>query len=67
MKKTGYKPEFAGAVEAVASTGGQILPPIMGSGAFIMAEFLGVSYSYVALAAAIPAILYYLAVFYRSI
>ncbi|MDR1192748.1 MAG: TRAP transporter fused permease subunit, partial [Peptococcaceae bacterium] len=63
MKKTGYRPEFAGAVEAVASTGGQILPPVMGSGAFIMAEYLGISYSAVALAAALPALLYYLAVF----
>lgn len=63
MKKTGYRSEFAGAVEAVASTGGQILPPVMGSGAFIMAEYLGIPYSSVALAAALPALLYYLAVF----
>lgn len=63
MKRIGYKPHFAGAVEAVSSTGGQILPPIMGAGAFIMAEFLQVSYAEVAIAAAIPAILYYLAVF----
>ena len=44
MKKVGYKPEFAGAVEASASTGGQFMPPIMGAGAFIMSEFLGISY-----------------------
>ncbi len=60
MKKTGYKSEFAGAVEAVASTGGQFAPPIMGAVGFIMAEFLGVSYVKVMLAAAIPAFLYYL-------
>jgi TRAP transporter 4TM/12TM fusion protein len=59
MKKTGYKPEFAGAVEAVASTGGQFTPPIMGAVGFIMAEFLGVSYTVVLLAAIIPAFLYY--------
>lgn len=63
MKRIGYKPFFAGAVESVASTGGQILPPIMGAGAFIMAEFLQISYAEVAIAAAIPALLYYLAVF----
>ena len=61
MKKTGYRAEFAGAVEAVASTGGQFAPPIMGAVGFIMAEFLGVSYTKVMLAAAIPAFLYYLA------
>jgi len=60
MKKTGYKAEFAAAVEAVASTGGQFAPPIMGAVGFIMAEFLGVSYTKVMLAAAIPAFLYYL-------
>jgi len=59
MKKLGYKPEFAAAVEAVASTGGQILPPIMGAAAFIMAQFLGISYARVCLAAMVPAILYY--------
>ena len=59
MKSIGYRPEFAGAVEASASCGGQIMPPIMGAGAFIMAEFLGVSYLYVAVAAALPAVLYY--------
>ena len=63
MKKAGYKPYFAGAVEAVSSTGGVIMPPIMGAAAFIMATFLGVPYSKVALAAAIPAVLYYTAVF----
>jgi len=62
MKKLGYKPEFAAAVEATASTGGQLMPPVMGAGAFIMAEFLGVPYIKVALAAAIPALLYYLGV-----
>ena len=60
MKRTGYRPEFAGAVEAVASTGGQFAPPIMGAVGFIMAEFLGVPYTRVMLAAAIPAFLYYL-------
>ena len=60
MKKTGYKKEFAGAVEAVASTGGQFTPPIMGAVGFVMAEFMSVSYTKVMLAAAIPAFLYYL-------
>lgn len=63
MKKAGYKPFFAGAVEAVASTGGQIMPPIMGASAFIMATFLGIPYAKIAIAAIIPALLYYLAVF----
>ena len=63
MKKIGYAPEEAGAVEAVASTGGQIMPPIMGVGAFIMAEMLGISYLKVATAAIIPALAYYFAVF----
>ncbi len=62
MKSVGYEPHFAGAVEAVASTGGQIMPPVMGAGAFIMAQFLGVPYIEVALAAVIPALLYYFAV-----
>lgn len=62
MKKTGYKPYFAGAVEATASTGGQIMPPVMGAAAFIMAEFTGVSYGQIIIAAAIPALLYYFAV-----
>lgn len=60
MKKTGYKKEFAAAVEAVASTGGQFTPPIMGAVGFVMAEFLGVSYTKVLIAALIPAFLYYL-------
>jgi TRAP transporter 4TM/12TM fusion protein len=63
MKKAGYKPYSAAAVEAVSSTGGAIMPPIMGAAAFIMATFLGIPYSKVALAAAIPAIFYYVAVF----
>lgn len=62
MKKTGYKPYFAGAVEAAASTGGQIMPPVMGAAAFIMAEFTGIPYIKIVVAAAIPAILYYFAV-----
>lgn len=61
MKRSGYRPEFAAAVEANASTGGQIVPPVMGSAAFIMAEFLGIGYSRVLIAAIIPAALYYLA------
>lgn len=60
MKQTGYKKEFAGAVEAVASTGGQFCPPIMGAVGFVMAEFLGMSYTAVMLAAIVPALLYYL-------
>ena len=63
MKKLGYRPEFAGAVEATASTGGQLMPPIMGAAAFLMAEFTGVPYGRIALAAAIPALLYFFAVF----
>jgi len=59
MKKVGYKPHFAGAVEAVASTGGQFMPPVMGAAAFIMAELLGISYAKVCLVAFIPAFLYY--------
>ena len=62
MKNVGYEPHFAGAVEAVASTGGQIMPPVMGAGAFIMAQFLGVPYIQVAVAAIVPALLYYFAV-----
>ncbi len=62
MKRIGYSPVFAGAVEAVASTGGQIMPPVMGAGAFVMAEFLGVSYAQVAVAAAVPAALYFLSI-----
>lgn len=63
MKKAGYHPWVAGAVEAVASTGGQIMPPIMGSSAFIMAEFLGIPYVDIAKAAALPALLYFVSVF----
>ena len=63
MKRIGYRPAFAGAVEAVASTGGQIMPPIMGAAAFVMAEFLGVAYIEVAKYALIPAVLYFGAVF----
>ncbi|MCO1599881.1 TRAP transporter permease [Desulfosporosinus nitroreducens] len=63
MKNIGYKPHFAGAVEAVASTGGQLMPPVMGAAAFIMAEFLNIPYKDIMLAALIPAFLYYLAVF----
>ncbi len=62
MKKLGYRPEFAGAVEASASTGGQIMPPIMGAAAFLMAEFLGIPYIEIAKAAAIPACLYFVGV-----
>lgn len=65
MKKTGYKKEFAAAVEAVASTGGQIMPPIMGASAFIIASYLGVPYMEIAIAAIIPAVLYYLCLFYQ--
>ena len=64
MKKTGFKPPFAAAVESVASTGGQIMPPIMGAAAFVMAEFLAVSYLQVTMWAIIPAFLYYVAVFF---
>ncbi len=63
MKRFGYTPNFAGAVEAAASTGGQIMPPVMGAAAFIMAEFLGVAYVQVMTAAVIPALLYYLSVY----
>ena len=63
MKKTGYPPEFAGAVEAASSTGGQIMPPIMGAGAFILAEIIGVQYAQIAAAAVLPAVAYFLAVF----
>ncbi|MEO6269729.1 MAG: TRAP transporter fused permease subunit, partial [Lautropia sp.] len=63
MKRTGFRPPFAAAVEAVASTGGQIMPPVMGAAAFVMAEFLVVPYVQVALWAAIPAVFYFVAVF----
>ena len=64
MKRTGFRPPFAAAVEAVASTGGQIMPPVMGAAAFVMAEFLVVPYAQVALWAVIPALLYYVGVFF---
>ncbi|MDP2659833.1 MAG: TRAP transporter fused permease subunit [Dehalococcoidia bacterium] len=63
MKKSGFKPHMAGAVEAVASTGGQLMPPIMGAAAFLIAVFLGIPYQQVVIAAILPAILYYLALF----
>ncbi|MBO5640199.1 MAG: TRAP transporter permease [Oscillospiraceae bacterium] len=63
MKKTGYKPEFAGAVEAAASTGGQIMPPIMGAAAFLMAEYMGIPYGQVALKAILPAVLYFTGIY----
>jgi TRAP transporter 4TM/12TM fusion protein len=63
MKKTGYRPEFAAAVEAAASTGGQIMPPIMGAAAFLMAELTGVPYPVIAVTAILPAILYFTGIF----
>ncbi len=63
MKKTGYRGEFAGAVEAAASTGGQIMPPIMGAAAFLMAEYVGVPYSSIIVRAILPAILYFSGIF----
>ena len=63
MKKTGYKPEFAGAVEAAASTGGQIMPPIMGAAAFLMAEYMDLPYAQVAVKAILPAVLYFSGIF----
>src|SRR3990172_6066437 len=63
MVRTGYKPHVAAAVESVASNGAQLIPPLIGAAAFVMAEFLGMPYAKVALAAAIPALLYYLALF----
>ena len=63
MKRTGYKPEFAGAVEAAASTGGQIMPPIMGAAAFLMAEYMNVTYGQVTLWAILPAVLYFGGIF----
>lgn len=63
MKKTGYKPAFAGAVEAASSTGGQIMPPIMGAAAFLMAEYMGIPYIEVATKAIIPALLYFAGIF----
>jgi TRAP transporter 4TM/12TM fusion protein len=66
MKDAGYRPHIAGAIEAVASTGGQLMPPVMGIAAFIMAEFLEISYAEVAIAAAIPSVLYYVALFIQA-
>ncbi len=63
MKKTGYKPEFAAAAEASASTGGQIMPPIMGAAAFLMADYVQIPYSNIALKALLPAVLYFAGVF----
>lgn len=63
MKSIGYPPHFAGAVEAASSTGGQIMPPVMGAAAFVMAQFLGISYWSIVVAAAIPAILYFFSIF----
>lgn len=64
MKRSGFRPHFAAAVEATASTGGQIMPPVMGAAAFVMAEFLAVSYFQVTVWAIIPAVLYYVAIFF---
>ena len=64
MKKVGYPPRSAGAIEAAASTGGQIMPPVMGAGVFIMAEITGIPYTQLMIAAAIPAVLYFLAVYF---
>ncbi len=63
MKKTGYKPEFAAAAEAAASTGGQIMPPIMGAAAFLMADYVQIPYSQIALKAILPAVLYFTGIF----
>ncbi len=63
MKRFGYQPNFAAAVEASASTGGQITPPILGAAAFVMAEYLGISYARICLAAIIPAFLYYVSIY----
>ncbi len=63
MKKTGYRAEFAGAVEAAASTGGQIMPPIMGAAAFLMSEYMGIPYGQVALKAILPAVLYFTGIY----
>jgi TRAP transporter 4TM/12TM fusion protein len=66
MKQSGYKPHHAGAIEAVASTGGQLMPPIMGAAAFIMAELISTSYANIVIAATIPAVLYYAALFIQA-
>ncbi len=66
MRKGGYRGEHAGAIEAVASTGGQLMPPVMGTAAFLMAEFLGIDYSEVVIAALLPAVLFYVALFIQA-
>jgi TRAP transporter 4TM/12TM fusion protein len=66
MKRAGFRPQLAGAVEAVASTGGQLMPPVMGIAAFLMAEFLQVPYTQVALAALLPALLFYFSLFLQA-
>lgn len=66
MKRAGFRPQLSGAIEAVASTGGQLMPPVMGIAAFLMAEFLQVPYTSVALAALLPAVLFYLALFIQA-
>ena len=63
MKKAGYKPEFAGAAEAAASTGGQIMPPIMGAAAFLMADYVQLPYGQIALKAVLPALLYFTGIY----
>ena len=63
MKRTGYKADFAGAVEAAASTGGQIMPPVMGAAAFLMADYVGAPYSNIIVRAILPAVLYFLGIF----
>jgi TRAP transporter 4TM/12TM fusion protein len=65
MKKSGYSREFAGAVEAASSVGGQIMPPVMGAAAFIMSEMLGVKYSQICICAIIPAMIYYLGILFQ--
>lgn len=64
MKRSGFRKEYAGAVEAVASTGGQIMPPVMGAGAFLMAEMIGIPYTDIIIAAALPALLYFATVWF---
>jgi TRAP transporter 4TM/12TM fusion protein len=66
IKRAGYQPHRAAAIEAVASTGGQLMPPVMGASAFLMAEFLAIPYSNIVLAALVPALLYYLALFMQA-
>ena len=63
IKRTGFKPKFAGAVEATASSGGQIMPPVMGAVAFLMADITGIAYRYIIVAAAVPALMYYFSLF----